>query len=87
MSISSRYETTKELVKGQNMFSINLIKFVGVFIKPKGMTIHSKIPSVFRIESILPYISPFYWDLVVARVHINLTKVLVSLELVEKVVN
>jgi len=41
--VSSRYTTTKELVKGCNMPSINIMKFVGEFIKPKGMTNHSKI--------------------------------------------
>jgi hypothetical protein len=41
----------------------------------------------FRLESSLPYISRFYWDLVVVRLQINLTKILGSLELVEKVIN
>jgi hypothetical protein len=42
--MSSRYTTTKELVKGLNISSINLMKVVGAFFKPKGMTIHSKRP-------------------------------------------
>jgi hypothetical protein len=41
----------------------------------------------FRLESSLSYINWFYWDPVVAKIYINITKVLVSLELVEKVVN
>ena len=32
--------TTKELVKGLNTSSINLMKFVGAFFNPKGMTNH-----------------------------------------------
>jgi hypothetical protein len=46
MRISSRYTTTKELVKGHNISSIILMKVVGSFFKPKGMTNHSKIPSL-----------------------------------------
>jgi hypothetical protein len=38
MRMSSRYTTTKELVKGLNTSSINLMKVVGAFVKPKGMT-------------------------------------------------
>jgi hypothetical protein len=44
MRMSSKYTTTKELVKGLNTSSIDLIKVVGAFVKPKGMTIHSKRP-------------------------------------------
>jgi hypothetical protein len=46
MRISSKYTTTKELVKGLNTSSINLMKVGGAFVKPKGMTNHSKRPSV-----------------------------------------
>jgi hypothetical protein len=45
MRISSRYTTTKELLKGCRISSIILIKFVGAFSKSKGMTNHSKRPS------------------------------------------
>jgi hypothetical protein len=41
MRMSSKYTTTKELVKGLNTSSINLMKVVGAFVKPKGMTNHS----------------------------------------------
>jgi hypothetical protein len=44
--MSSRYTTTKELVKDINTSSINLMKVVGAFVKPNGMTNHSKIPSL-----------------------------------------
>jgi hypothetical protein len=44
MRISSRYTTTKDLVKGLNTSSINLMKVVGAFVNPKGMTNHSKRP-------------------------------------------
>jgi hypothetical protein len=43
--MSSRYTNTKVLVKGLMISSIILIKFVGEFVKPKGMTNYSKIPS------------------------------------------
>jgi hypothetical protein len=46
MRMSSKYTTRKELVKGLNTSSINLIKVVGAFVKPKGMTIYSKRPSL-----------------------------------------
>jgi hypothetical protein len=45
MRIPSRYTTTKLPVKGHRISSIILIKFVGAFVKPKGMTNHSKRPS------------------------------------------
>jgi hypothetical protein len=46
MRIPSKYNTTKELVKGINTSSINLMKVTGAFVKPKGMTSHSKRPSL-----------------------------------------
>jgi hypothetical protein len=46
MRMSSKYTTTKELVKCLNTLSINLMKVVGAFVMPKGMTIHSKRPSL-----------------------------------------
>jgi hypothetical protein len=46
MRISSKYTTTKELLKGLNTPSINLMKVVGAFVKPKGMTNHLKRPSL-----------------------------------------
>jgi hypothetical protein len=46
MRMSSKYTTTKELVKGLNTSSINLMKVVGAFAKPKVMTSHSKRPSL-----------------------------------------
>jgi hypothetical protein len=46
MRMSSKYTTTKELVKGLNTSSINLMKVVGAFVKIKGMTKHSKRPSL-----------------------------------------
>jgi hypothetical protein len=49
--MSSRYTTTKILVKGHRISSIILIKVVGAFVKPKGMTKHSKIPS-FDLKAI-----------------------------------
>jgi hypothetical protein len=43
--MSSRYTTTKVLVNGHRILSIILMKVVGAFVKPKGMTNHSKRPS------------------------------------------
>jgi hypothetical protein len=63
--MSSKYTTTKELVKGLNTSSINLMKVVGAFVKPKGMTSHSKRPSL-DLKGCLPYISWFDGNLVVA---------------------
>jgi hypothetical protein len=46
MRISSKYTTTKELVKGLNISSINIMKVADAFVKPKGMTNHLKRPSL-----------------------------------------
>jgi hypothetical protein len=46
MRMSSKYTTTKEFLKGHNISSIILMKFFRAFVKPKGMTNHSKIPSL-----------------------------------------
>jgi hypothetical protein len=45
MKMSSRYTTIKVLVKGRRISSIILMKIVGAFFKPKGMTNHPKRPS------------------------------------------
>jgi hypothetical protein len=44
MRMSSKYTTKKELLKGLNTSSINLMKVAGSLVKPKGMTNHSKRP-------------------------------------------
>ena len=44
--MSSKYTTKNELVNGHKMSSISLMKVVGAFVNPKGMTIHSKRPSL-----------------------------------------
>jgi hypothetical protein len=46
MRMSSKYTTTKELVKVLNTSSINLMKVVGAFVNPKGMTRLLKRPSL-----------------------------------------
>jgi hypothetical protein len=43
--MSSKYTTTQSLVKGHRISSIILMKVVGAFFEPKGMTSHSKRPS------------------------------------------
>jgi hypothetical protein len=45
MRMSSRYTTTKVLVNGRRVLSIILMKVARAFVKPKGMTNHSKRPS------------------------------------------
>jgi hypothetical protein len=45
MRIPSRYTTTKLLMNGHKISSIILMKVVGAFFKPKGMTNYSKIHS------------------------------------------
>ena len=42
----SKYTTTNELVNGRKMSSISLMKVAGAFVNPKGMTNHSKRPSL-----------------------------------------
>ena len=44
--MSSKYTTTNELLNGRKMSSINLMKVAGAFVSPKGMTNHSKMPSL-----------------------------------------
>ena len=44
--MSSKYTTTNELVNGHKMSSIILMKVAGAFVNPKGMTNHSKRPSL-----------------------------------------
>jgi hypothetical protein len=86
MRMSSKYTTTKELVKGLNTSSINLMKVVGAFVKPKGMTSHF-VETFFRLEGCLPDISWFDGNLVVARIQVNLVEEIFPLELVKKVIN
>jgi hypothetical protein len=62
-------------VKGHRIFSINLMKFVGEFVQPKGL------------EGNFPYIYLFYWDLMVARLRINLIEVFSPLDLIKDIVN
>jgi hypothetical protein len=46
MRMSSKYTTKKELVKGLNTSSINLMKVACAFVKTKGMTNDLKRPSL-----------------------------------------
>jgi hypothetical protein len=46
MRKSSKYTTIKELVKGLNTSSINLLKVASAFVNPEGMTSHSERPSL-----------------------------------------
>jgi len=44
--MSSEYTTKNELVNGHKMQSISLMKVAGAFVNPKGITNHSKRPSL-----------------------------------------
>jgi hypothetical protein len=44
--MSSKYTTINELVNGHNISSISLMKVVGAFVNPQGMTNYSKRPSL-----------------------------------------
>jgi len=46
IKMSSKHTTTNALAKGRNMSSINVMKVVGAFLNPKGMTNHSERPSL-----------------------------------------
>jgi len=46
IKISSKNTTVYELVKGRKMSSISLMKVVGVFVNPNGMTNHLKRSSL-----------------------------------------
>jgi len=46
IKMPSKYTVKNELVKGRTMLSINLMKVMGEFINPKGMTNHLKRPSL-----------------------------------------
>ena len=41
-----KYTTSNELLNGSKMSSISLMKVAGAFINPKGITNHSKRPSL-----------------------------------------
>jgi hypothetical protein len=46
IKMSSKYTTKNELVNGRKMSSVSLIKVAGELVNPKGMTNHSKRPSL-----------------------------------------
>ena len=86
MRMSFKYTTTKELVNGCNRLSIIIIKVVGAIVKPKGMTNHSKRPFI-DLKAVFHTSIFFYWDLMIARLQINLIEKFSSPQLVKKVVN
>ena len=46
IGMSSKFTTINELGNGHKMSSISVMKVVGAFINPKGMTNHLKRPSL-----------------------------------------
>jgi hypothetical protein len=57
------------------------MKVVGEFVKPKGMTNHSKRPS-FDLNVVFHTLG-----VVVTKLHINITKVFPPLELIKEIVD
>ena len=51
--MSSKYTTTNELVNGHKMSSISLMKVARAFVNPKGITNHSKRPSL-ALKAVFP---------------------------------
>jgi len=74
-----------ELVKGRKMSSISLIKVARAFVNPKGITNHSKSPSLNLKVIFHTFMGS--WNLVITRLHINLDEILGPLELVQQVIN
>ena len=85
MNMSSKYTTTNALVKGRKMSSINLIKVVGAFVNPKGMTNHSKRPSL-DLKAIFHTLKGAIC-LVITKLQVNLAEIFGPLELVQKFIN
>ena len=73
-------------MKGLNTSSINLMKVVGGFVNPKGMTSHF-VETIFRLEGCLIDISWFDGNMVVAKIQFNISKEIFPFELVKKVIN
>jgi hypothetical protein len=59
------------------------MKADGAFVKPKDMNNHSKIP----YDGNFRYICLLYWDLMVARLDINITEVFSPLEMVKDIID
>ena len=84
--MSSKYTTKNELVNGRKMSSIFLMKVVGAFVNPKGMTNHSK-KAFLGFEGSLPHIGGFNRYLVIPRLQVNIAEIFFTFELVQKVIN
>ena len=86
--MSSKYTTTNELVNGRKISSISLMKVAGAFVNPKGITNHSKRPSLdlkaalLGFEGSLPHIRGFNRYLAITKIQVNLAEIFPSLELV-----
>jgi hypothetical protein len=72
--MSSKYTTTNELVNAHNMFSINLMKVVGAFVNLKGMTIHSKRPSL-ALKVVFHTSDGSNWYLVIPELQVDLAEI------------
>ena len=84
--MSSKYITTNELVNGHNTSSISLMKVVGEFVNLKGMTSHSKRPSL-DLKAVFHILEGSTWYLVIPRLQVDLAEIFFPLELVQKVIN
>jgi hypothetical protein len=73
-------------VNGHKISSIILMNVIGALVKPKGMTNHSKRPSL-DLKVVFHTSVDSIRNLVIARLQINLTKELGTLELIKKIIN
>ena len=77
--MSSKYTTTNALVKGHKMSSINFMKVAVTFVNLKGMTNHSKSPSLD--------LKAIFHTSELTKLQVNIAGIFAPLELVQKVIN
>ena len=76
----SKYTITNDLGNGYNISSISLMKVAGEFVNPKGMTNHSKRPSLaFKVVF---HTSKGSMGLVIPRIQVDLVEIFRPFELV-----
>jgi hypothetical protein len=83
--MSSRYTTTKIGESLQDIVHHSHESCWGI-CETKGHNQPFKT-TFFRLEGSFPYICLIYWDLMVAKLQINLTEVFIPLELVKEIID
>lgn len=78
----SIYSTTNEFVKGLKMSSINCMKVSWAFINLKGMTIHSKRPSLY-LKEIFHMSEGSIGTLVIIRIQLSFAEIFNLLNVVQ----